>query len=90
MRDETEFRFGGESHIARPDAAVSDAEWADYLFNRSNPKGVHCERWLHSYGCEQWFNVARDTVTHEIHECYAMGESAPSVFAKRPAGGSLP
>ena len=27
-RDEIEFRFGGESHIERPDVNVSDADWA--------------------------------------------------------------
>ena len=40
-RDETEFRCGGEAHIARPQqpAALSDDQWADYLFMRSNPRG---------------------------------------------------
>ena len=80
VRDQTEFHFGGESHISRPGPAqeVSDAEWADYMFYRKNPNGIHFERWLHSYGCQQWFNVARDTVSHEIHEVYKMGESALS------------
>ncbi len=72
-RDENEFRFGGESHVERPGPEVSDAEWADYLFNRENPKGLHYERWCHTYGCSQWFNVVRDTVTHEIHAVYEMG-----------------
>lgn len=74
LRDEPEFSFGGEAHIARPAAGVSDAEWADYLFLRTNPKGDHAERWCHSYGCGQWFNVVRDTVTHEIKATYPMGE----------------
>ena len=40
-RDELEFTYGGESHIARPtdQAAMSDAEWADYLFMREEPEG---------------------------------------------------
>ncbi len=78
-RDEVEFCFGGESHVPRPRPDVSDAQWSDYLFNRENPKGMHFERWCHSYGCSQWFNVARDTVTHEIHAVYRMGESRPEV-----------
>lgn len=78
-RDETDFRFGGESHITRPDASVGDDEWSDYLFNRDNPKGVSYERWCHSYGCSQWFNIARNTVTHEIYAVYRMGESKPEV-----------
>ena len=78
-RDEVEFHCGGDSHIIRPGPEVSDAEWADYLFNRENPKGVHYERWCHIFGCGQWFNVARDTVTHEIHTVYRMGEPAPNL-----------
>lgn len=76
VRDQTEFSCGGESHISRPENPenASDAEWADYLFYRNNIKGLHYERWVHTYGCRQWFNVARDTVTHEILEVYAMGE----------------
>ena len=78
-RDESEFRFGGESHVERPGPDVSDAEWADYLFNRENPKGLHFERWCHTYGCSQWFNVVRDTVTHEFHAVYKMGLSKPDL-----------
>ncbi len=76
VRDQTDFQFGGESHIARPETPehASDAEWANYLYFRKNPKGLHYERWVHSYGCRQWFNIARDTLTHEIIEVYKMGE----------------
>lgn len=80
-RDEQEFRCGGQSHIVRPEPpeTVSDAEWARYLFERINPRGVHYERWLHAYGCRRWFNVARDTVTHDIHATYRMTDPAPSI-----------
>jgi sarcosine oxidase, subunit delta len=78
VRDEPEFTFGGPSHVTRPEFGVTDATWADYLFNRENPKGVHYERWAHAYGCGRWFNVARDTVTHEILAVYRMGESRPA------------
>ena len=78
-RDEAEFRFNGESHIVRPAPDVSDDEWADYLFNQDNPKGVNYERWCHSFGCSQWFNVARDTTTHEILAVYRMGEPKPVI-----------
>ncbi len=61
-----------------PDA-LSDAEWADYLFNRANPKGVHYERWVHNHGCRRWFNVARDTVSDRILAVYRMGEKPPKV-----------
>ncbi len=76
-RDETEYRLGGESHVVRPGLEASDAEWSDYLFNRDNPKGINYERWCHSYGCGQWFNVARDTVTHDILAVYLMGDPRP-------------
>jgi len=81
VRDEVEFRYGGESHITRPDPAVGDSEWSDYLFNRDNLKGVHFERWCHGYGCGQWFNIARDTLTHEILASYRMGETPPVLDA---------
>ena len=78
-RDEIEFRSGGQSHIARPGPAaeVSDEAWGAYLFERENPKGDHKERWVHAAGCRQWFNVVRDTVTHEIRAVYAMTDQAP-------------
>lgn len=78
LRDEEEFRYGGESHVARPTLAATDPQWADYLFNRTNPKGLHYERWLHAYGCARWFNLLRDTVTHEVIEAYRMGEPKPA------------
>ena len=85
-REESEFHCGGEAHIARPlhPAGLSDPEWADYLFMRTNPKGRHLERWVHEAGCRRWFNVERDTVTHEITAVYLMGEAPPSTPA--PSG----
>ncbi len=78
-RPEIEFRHGGEAHIARPadPAAVSDAEWASYLYNRSNPKGVHVERWRHVYGCGRFFNAVRDTVSDFFLVTYKVGEPQP-------------
>lgn len=79
-RDESEFAFGGQAHLVRPEPAqeVSDREWAEYLFFRDNPKGVHLERWQHNYGCRQWFNVARDTVSHEIVTVHLISERRPA------------
>lgn len=78
-RDEFEFTYGGEAHLTRPTLDVDDEQWADYLFNRENPKGVHFERWRHTFGCGKWFNVARHTLSHEIHAVYKMGESKPDL-----------
>ena len=79
VRDETEFHYGGQAHIARPEhpEALTDAEWADYLFMRDNPKGRFAERWMHAAGCRRWFNVQRHTVTHEILAVYRIGEPPP-------------
>lgn len=77
LRDEPEFTYGGESHIARPPPDCGDEEWSRYLYFRANPKGRLAERWCHSHGCGQWFNVLRDTVTHEIVAVYRMGEPRP-------------
>jgi sarcosine oxidase subunit delta len=70
VRDDNEFTWGGEAHIARPDATCSDEEWRDYLFMRRNPRGTHHERWCHTYGCGRWFHLARDTMTHRIVRAY--------------------
>ena len=79
QRDEKDFTYGGEAHVTRPFFDVSNEEWADYLFNRDNTKGIHYERWVHSFGCGRWFNMARDTVTHEIYAVYRMGEAKPQL-----------
>ena len=80
-RDENEFVFGGQAHIVRPEPTqqAGDREWADYLFFRDNPKGLHCERWQHHYGCRQWFNVVRHTVSHEIMQVYGLHELRPEL-----------
>ena len=80
-RDELEFACGGESHITRPGPPenVSDAQWADYVFFRRNERGISYERWLHRYGCGQWFNVVRDTVTHAIRGSYGMTDRKPEL-----------
>ncbi len=83
-REESEFACGGEAHIARPlvENSITDAEFADYLFLRDNPKGMFLERWRHTAGCRRWFNVARDTVSHDIIEIYAMGSLPRKAAAK--------
>lgn len=76
-RDEAEFVCGGQSHLARPDLASADQDWAPYLFIRDNPKGMHHERWRHAAGCGLWFNLARDTATHEIVGAYDIAAHPP-------------
>ncbi len=82
VRDEPEFAFGGPSHITRPEMSVDDATWTDYLFGRDNPVGAHYERWSHAFGCGRWFNVVRDTLTHDIMAIYPMGDPKPELLGK--------
>lgn len=75
-REESEFSYGGEAHIVRPldTDALSDEQWGNYLFMRKNPRGLHREQWVHTYGCRRWFNVVRDTLTYQIKTVYKVGE----------------
>lgn len=83
-RAEIEFHYGGEAHIPRPKSPdrLSDEAWADFLFLATNPKGLFRERWMHSAGCRKWFNMMRDTVSHEIIGTYKVGEK-PTIKALR-------
>jgi sarcosine oxidase, subunit delta len=78
-REEIEFRYGGQAHIAYPaePEALSDERWADFLFMRDNPSGTFAERWMHTAGCRRWFNAVRDTSTHRILAAYRMDEPRP-------------
>jgi sarcosine oxidase subunit delta len=80
-REETEFHYGGQAHIAYPaeHAALSDEEWARFLFFRDNPEGPFAERWVHSSGCRRWFNAVRDTATHQILAVYRTDEPKPVI-----------
>lgn len=75
-RPEIEFRHAGEAHIVRPadPAALPDAEWTEFLYFRSNPKGAHAERWRHVHGCGRFFNARRDTITDKFTAAYRVGE----------------
>lgn len=77
-RPETEFTFGGEAHIRRPEPQqADDAAWADLLFLRDNPKGWSRERWRHATGCQRWFNLIRNTATNQVGEAYPMDAIQP-------------
>ena len=76
-RPENEFHCGGTTAIVRPPIDCSDEVWGNYLFFRKNPKGLHAERWRHTFGCGQWFNIVRDTVTHEVSAVYGITEAQP-------------
>lgn len=77
-RAESEFSYGGEAGISRPldPDALSDAEWADYLFMRTNPRGPYKELWNHAQGCRRWFEVDRNTVTYAISSSELLSSSS--------------
>ena len=67
-RDAQEFVYPGDaSRIDRPDGMTAGIEvFHEYLYQRSNPAGVHRELWYHEQGDRSWLVVTRNTVTHEI------------------------
>ncbi|WP_330290917.1 sarcosine oxidase subunit delta family protein [Streptomyces sp. NBC_00576] len=91
-RDEAEFHYGGQAHVPYPEdpSALTDEEWARYLFFRDNPKGPFAERWTHAAGCRRWFNAVRDTGTNEILAVYRAGEERPVVEEARRTATSQP
>ncbi|WP_427923994.1 sarcosine oxidase subunit delta family protein [Streptomyces sp. cg40] len=86
-RDEAEFHYGGQAHVAYPEnpSDLTDEEWARFLFFRANPKGPFAERWSHAAGCRRWFNAVRDTSTNEILTVYRSGEQRPDTYEPRQA-----
>ena len=83
-RPELEFSYGGEAHIARPanPSALTDSEWAEYLYVRTNPKGDYAERWRHAHGCGRFFNALRNTISDKFIATYKMGETRPDLAGK--------
>jgi sarcosine oxidase, subunit delta len=67
-RNEDEFVCWSEANPQRPQdpSLLDDAQWNDYLYYHTNPKGWSIERWFHARGCARWFKIERHTVTHEI------------------------
>ncbi|MEM6303904.1 MAG: sarcosine oxidase subunit delta [Pseudomonadota bacterium] len=65
-RPETEFVYGGDATVERPELSEDTPEpWLDYVFLRDNPRGTHKEYWQHIQA-RHWLVVERNTLTHEI------------------------
>ena len=56
----SEFVYGGEVRQSPDPDKCSDAEWSDYVFNRSGSPGQKHEWWWH-IASGFWFVVLRDT-----------------------------
>jgi sarcosine oxidase subunit delta len=73
-RDHEEFTYGGDATVARPDITMRDtASWAEYVYDRGNPRGSHHEYWHHVHGCRQWMVVTRDTQAHDVSAARLIG-----------------
>lgn len=87
-RAEIEFRYGGEAHIARAQdpSRLDDEALCGYLYLRTNPQGLHAERWYHAHGCGRFFNAIRDTVSDRFVRSYRVGEAKPDLAAITDGG----
>ena len=77
-REQIEFSPTGEAFIDRPKnpESLSDKEWANYVFYRSNHKGDHWEQWVHTHGCRKYFLVERSTISHQVLRTAPMEDAA--------------
>ncbi len=65
----SEFAYAGELR-AIPDAATaSDADWADFVFNRNGVAAVKKEWWCHTPS-GVWFIAERDTANDQVLRTY--------------------
>jgi len=72
-RPVSEFAYGGEiRHSPDPDTC-SDAQWSDYVFNRSGSPKTKYEWWCH-IASGFWFVVLRDTGRDVVIATYAAEE----------------
>ena len=74
LRDQSEFTYGGDATIVRPAFADANAaSWAEYVYDRTNPRGPHTEYWHHVHGCRSWLIVSRNTETHDVSGARMIG-----------------
>jgi sarcosine oxidase subunit delta len=57
----SEFAYGGEVRTSPDPDTCSDAQWSDYVFNRSGSPKPKYEWWCH-IASGFWFVVLRDTL----------------------------
>ena len=65
-RPVSEFVYGGEVREMPDPNIATDAQWADYVFNRNGAPGVKKEWWYHAPS-GTWLIVERDTFLDQIH-----------------------
>lgn len=77
IRPLQEFTFGGELREQPDPGSASDAEWADYVFNRNGAPGVRQEWWYH-IASGTWFIAERDTLRDQVVRTYLYGSGGES------------
>ena len=65
----SEFAYGGELRPLLDPETTSDAEWADYVFNRNSAPAIKREWWCHT-ASGVWFICERDTASDHIKRTY--------------------
>jgi len=70
----TEFAYWGEVREMPDPAAVTDEQWADYVFNRNCVPGIKKEWWCHTPS-NTWFIAERDTERDLVLRTYLYGEA---------------
>ena len=71
-----EFAFGGEVRSMPDPVTATDAEWADYVFNRQGEPGV-CREWWYHLPSGTWFIAERDNVKDEVLRTYLHDDNNP-------------
>jgi sarcosine oxidase subunit delta len=69
LRPVLEFAYGGEVRTMPDPDRCSDAEWADYVWNRNGAPGVKREWWCH-LASGYWFIAERDTLRDVVLATY--------------------
>jgi len=74
LRPLSEFLFGGEVRPMPNAGDATDAQWADYVFNRQGAPGIRKEWWYH-LASGTWFIAERDNMKDEILHTYLYSEA---------------
>jgi sarcosine oxidase subunit delta len=74
-RPVSEFVYHGEVRVEPDATSCTDAEWTDYVFNRSGIPAVKKEWWCHTPS-NIWFIAERDTTKDYVLRTYLYGEGS--------------
>ncbi len=74
-RPVSEFVCAGEVREMPHPPTCSDAQWSDYVFNRSGVPGIKKEWWYHA-SSGVWFIAERDTTADRLLRTYLLGEES--------------